>query len=130
MARPNELNPGTEVSYRIPLVLQTTGEEAIAVLTVERDQFRNAFTQQAMQIQLGTQVLDCPRRTTRIDDPAILTDGKNPKFEDWLLYMEDKLSANADHYSTPTLRLAYLTGKRCGKDRLAPGWLGLPTLAN
>lgn len=124
MARPNELNPGTEVSCRIPLVLQTTGEEAseeirhiktlckrivkeketlshelselqerikakeeaIAVLTVERDQFRNAFTQQAMQIQLGTQVLDCPRRTTRIDDPAILTDGKNPKFEDWLLY--------------------------------------------
>jgi transposase InsO family protein len=151
MARPNELNPGTEVSCRIPLVLQTTGEEAseeirhiktlckrivkeketlshelselqerikakeeaIAVLTVERDQFRNAFTQQAMQIQLGTQVLDCPRRTTRIDDPAILTDGKNPKFEDWLLYMEDKLSANADHYSTPTLRLAYVRS-RCG----------------
>ena len=28
MARPNELNPGTEVSCRIPLVLQTTGEEA------------------------------------------------------------------------------------------------------
>jgi hypothetical protein len=175
MARPNELNPGTEVSCRIPLVLQTTGEEAseeireeeflqycrgkpkrlfylvcnrieehittldrivkeketlnhelselqervkakeeaIAVLTVERDQFRNAFAQQALQMQLGTQGPDCPRRTTRIDDPAILTDGKNPKFEDWLLRMEDKLSANADHYSTPTLRLAYVRS-RCG----------------
>jgi len=176
MVRSNELNPGTEVSCRIPLVLRTTEEEAgeeireeeflqycrgnpkrlfhlvcnrveehittlnrivkekdtlnhevselqervkakeeaIAVLTVERDQFQNAFAQQALQMQLGTaQGPHCPRRTTRIADPAVLTDGKNPKFEDWLLRMEDKLSANADHYSTPTLRLAYVRS-RCG----------------
>jgi hypothetical protein len=89
-------------------------EEAIAVLTVERDQFQNAFTQQALQMQLGTaQGPDCPRRTTRITDLAVLTNGMNPKLEDWLLRMQDKVFANADHCSTPTLRLAYVRS-RCG----------------
>ena len=46
-------------------------------------------------------------------DTPILTDGKDPKFEDWVLLITDKLSANADHYPTAALRLAYVKS-RCG----------------
>ena len=33
------------------------------------------------------------RRTAKIPDPPVLTDGKDPKFEDWVLRVNDKLAA-------------------------------------
>ena len=52
-------------------------------------------------------------KSEKIPDPPILTDGKTPTFEDWLLQMEDKLAGNADRYPTPELRLIYVKS-RCG----------------
>src|ERR1700722_19792702 len=37
-------------------------------------------------------------RTTEISDPPKLSDGKDPAFEDWLLLIEQKLSATLMHY--------------------------------
>jgi hypothetical protein len=48
------------------------------------------------------------KKLTKIPDPPILTDGKEPKFEDWLLRIKDKLATNKDHYLTAALRLAYV----------------------
>jgi hypothetical protein len=84
---------------------------AILDLTEERDCFRDAFAQQALQNQNNPGA--APRKSTKIPDPPILTNGKNPTFEDWLSRMEDKLAANADRYQTPALRLAYVKS-RCG----------------
>lgn len=89
-------------------------DAAILDLTGERDRFRDAFAQQALQNydNPGSGPIP-PRKSVKIPDPPILTDGKEPTFEDWLLRMEDKLAANADHYPTPALRLAYVKS-RCG----------------
>jgi hypothetical protein len=39
-------------------------------------------------------------KSTKIPDPPILTDGKDPTFENWKLQMQGKLRVNADHYPT------------------------------
>jgi hypothetical protein len=56
-----------------------------------------------------------PRKLTKIPDPPMFSDGKNPTFEDWALAIYQKLDANADHYSTATLRKVYVTS-RCKGD--------------
>lgn len=47
----------------------------------------------------------------------MLTDGKEPRFEDWLLLMGQKLAANADHFDTPQLHMVYITSCCKGKAR-------------
>src|SRR6202007_414384 len=72
---------------------------AILDLTEERDRFRDAFAQQALQNQNNPGAGPvAPWKSTKISDPPILTNGKNPTFEDWLSCMEDKLAVNADRY--------------------------------
>jgi hypothetical protein len=53
-------------------------------------------------------------RTTKLPDPPVLTDGKDPKFTDWLSKMKAKLRANADHYTTEDLRMAYVENRTGG----------------
>ena len=56
-------------------------------------------------------------KSAKIPDPPLLTDGKEPCFEDWLLLMIQKLEANHDHYDSPQLHCAYMAsccdGKAC-----------------
>ena len=56
-------------------------------------------------------------KSAKIPDPLLLTDGKEPWFEDWLLLMTQKLEANHDHYDSPQLHHAYVAsccdGKAC-----------------
>jgi hypothetical protein len=93
-------------------------DRALRNLAEERDRYRDAFAVQALDAQTGGSARNSPapgstKRSTKIPDPPILTDGKDPKFEDWLLRIKDKLAANEDHYPTPALRLAYVKS-RCG----------------
>jgi hypothetical protein len=93
-------------------------DNALLTLAEERDRYRDAFAIQALDVQTGRSVWNSPapeatKKSTKIPDPPILTDGKDPKFEDWLLRIKDKLAANEDHYPTPSLRLAYVKS-RCG----------------
>jgi hypothetical protein len=97
-------------------------DKALAELVEERDRFRDAFAQEALVARNRGSICNSPapevtkkstEKSTKIPDPPILTDGKEPKFEDWLLRVEDKLAANADHYPTPAMRLAYVKS-RCG----------------
>lgn len=48
-------------------------------------------------------------KTTKIPDPPMLTVGKEPRFDDWLLLMNQKLAANTDHFNTSQLGMAYVT---------------------
>ena len=57
------------------------------------------------------------RKTTKIPNPPMLTDGKEPQFEDWLLLMSQKLAANEDHFDTSQLRMAYVASHCEGKAR-------------
>ncbi|OJJ85273.1 uncharacterized protein ASPGLDRAFT_1515759 [Aspergillus glaucus CBS 516.65] len=51
------------------------------------------------------------RKSAKIPDPPTLTDGKVLRFEDWLLLMNQNLAANADHFDTPQLRMAYVASR-------------------
>jgi hypothetical protein len=95
-------------------------DRALRNLAEERDRYRDAFAVQALDVQAGRSVRNSPEvtkksteKSTKIPDPPILTDGKEPKFEDWLLRIKDKLAANEDHYPTAALLLAYVKS-RCG----------------
>jgi hypothetical protein len=68
---------------------------------------------QALDIQTSRSAQNSPtpkktKKLTKIPNLPILTNGKEPKFEDWLLRIKDKLAANKDHYPTATLRLTYI----------------------
>jgi len=47
-------------------------------------------------------------KSTKLPDGQVLVDGKDPKFESWLIDVEGKLEANADHYPTAQARMAYV----------------------
>ena len=104
-------------------------DDEILELTAEKDRYKNVL---AERLRAGRKVVyaDSPirgsvgvesrgsvppeeRRSIQIPDPPVLTDGTDPDFEGWVLSVEDKLAANADHFSTPALRLAYVKS-RCG----------------
>ena len=51
----------------------------------------------------------------KLPNPPILTDGKDPEFEDWESRMRNKLKANSDHYYTEALRMAYVENRVGGK---------------
>ena len=48
------------------------------------------------------------RKSTKLPDPPVLTDGKDPNYDLWAKRMKSKLNANADYYPTENLRMAYL----------------------
>ncbi|KAI9036251.1 uncharacterized protein KD926_002160 [Aspergillus affinis] len=54
-------------------------------------------------------------RSTKIPDPPMLNNGEDPSFENWQLAIHQKMTANADHYPTAELRIAYVTS-RCEGD--------------
>lgn len=49
------------------------------------------------------------KRSAKIPDPPLLTDGVKPPINDWLSAIRTKLDANADHYETEKLRIAYVS---------------------
>lgn len=51
------------------------------------------------------------KRSAKIPDPELLTDGITPNIEDWIVEMEAKLIANADHYDTEDLRITYINSR-------------------
>lgn len=48
-------------------------------------------------------------KSTKIPDPEVFTSGvKEPQFKHWLLQIEGKLVANADHFPTEAQRMTYV----------------------
>jgi hypothetical protein len=101
-------------------------DKALAELIKEYNHFQDTFAQEALVARNRGLIYNLPvpevtkkltKKLTKIPDPPILTDRKEPKFKDWLLHVKDKLAANANHYPTPAMRLAYV--KSCYSRRAA-----------
>ncbi|OJD25419.1 hypothetical protein ACJ73_03209 [Blastomyces percursus] len=91
----------------------------------ERDEYRNEYAALAREyhaMRRSPIPLDRPQRSVKLPDPPLLTDGKDPKFEDWYSKMRGKLEGNADHYTTEALRMAYVESRTGGDaaDHLKP----------
>ncbi|KAJ9267363.1 hypothetical protein DTO195F2_596 [Paecilomyces variotii] len=84
----------------------------IQILVQERDKYRNATAEYALRFHRGGSLAAWNKR-----DPPLLTDGKNPKFEDWVVQMKSKLKTNVDHYyyDNESLRIAYVQSRLGGK---------------
>src|SRR4030081_1272706 len=53
-------------------------------------------------------------KSTKIPDPPLLTDGKEPTFESWKLQIQGKLRVNADHFPTDEAQMTYIFGRTGG----------------
>jgi hypothetical protein len=53
-------------------------------------------------------------KSSKIPDPPVLTDGKDPTFESWKLQIRDKLRTNADHFPTDEAKMAYVFSRTGG----------------
>jgi hypothetical protein len=53
-------------------------------------------------------------KSTKIPNPPLLMDGKEPTFESWKLQIQGKLRVNADHFQSDEARMAYVFGRTSG----------------
>lgn len=95
-------------------------EQELDEVKTTRDMFANELAQntvrQSRQVNFDGPG-NCKQKTAKIPDPPMLTDGKEPRFDDWMLLMTQKLEANSDHFDTPQLRRAYVASRCDGKAR-------------
>src|SRR5436190_16594971 len=57
-------------------------------------------------------------KSAKIPDPPLLTDGKDPTFDNWKIQIVSKLEVNADHFATEQACMTYVfshTGGRCSE---------------
>lgn len=103
----------------------TTLEGQLAEAVDERDEYRVAYAALAREHHAerrSSTPTENPRRSMKLPDPPMLTDGREPKFENWLSKMKGKLEGNADHYTTEALKMAYINSRTEGEasDHLKP----------
>jgi hypothetical protein len=55
------------------------------------------------------------KRSTKMPDPPMFSDGKDVKFKDWKTEMKRKLLLNEDHYPTAAYRLVYVNSRCEGR---------------
>jgi hypothetical protein len=71
-----------------------------------------------------------PRRIVQIKDPAPFTGTDDPKVNDWIFDMRNKLTQNSSEFDSETLKIAYTARLVAGsardliRDRLEPGSVG------
>jgi hypothetical protein len=53
-------------------------------------------------------------KSTKLPDPPIFTDGKDPTFERWRVQTQDKLRVNADHFQSTEAKKAYVFSRTGG----------------
>jgi len=101
-------------------------DEQISWLVAKCEDYKEQIIQMVMQQGAGsvhgTPAPEAFCKSTKLPDPPILTDGKDPKFDDWLSKMENKLLANEDHYPNEAMHMAYVQNCVGGTaaDHLAP----------
>jgi hypothetical protein len=86
----------------------------LANQTLDRDRLADVL--QSLSQRLGqTKSPAAPIKSTKIPDPPILTDGKDPTFESWKLQIRGKLQVNANHFQSEEARMTYVFN-RTGRD--------------
>ena len=63
-------------------------------------------------------IVEAGRKTTKMLDAPMLSDGKVVRFETWETVMRQKLEANANHYLLPIYRKLYIQSRYEGKAQL------------
>jgi hypothetical protein len=70
---------------------------------------RDTAQDMVSRMESGTLVLGVKySKSIKLPDGQVLVDGKDPKFESWLIDIEGKLKANTDYYLTTQARMVYV----------------------
>jgi hypothetical protein len=79
-------------------------------LLAKKKDFRDTIIQLTMSARGGTPAAAGSelKKSTKIADPELLDNDKNPKFEHWLSCIQNKLKSNINHFPTEDLRMAYV----------------------
>lgn len=62
--------------------------------------------------RIGT--LNGTSKSAKIPDPPLLTDGKEPTFDNWRIQVNGKLEVNTDHFATEQACMTYVFGRTSG----------------
>ena len=91
-------------------------EEQADDLIDERNRLQRTVVHLAASHTVSREASATPtEKSVKIPNPPVLTNGKDPEFEDWESRIRNKLKANADHYNTEVLRIAYVENRTGGK---------------
>jgi len=88
-------------------------QEQQAVIDRQRQRLRDMAARAEREETPTTTASQYEKRSTKLPDAPVLTDGKEPQFTAWLIQIQGKLEANADHYPTEALKISYVA-TRCG----------------
>src|SRR5208282_1038808 len=69
-----------------------------------------AFTQRLARDDTPT----TSAKSAKIPDPPVLTDGKDPTFDNWKIQITGKLQVNSDHFATEQARITYVFSRTSG----------------
>lgn len=93
-------------------------ENQIDELITERDEYKTAYAEAQLHSRNSTIETTKPSgKSEKVPDPPVLTDGKEPKFEDWMIEMKGKFVANADCFDSDQMKQVYLISRTGGLAR-------------
>ena len=108
-------NPQAEIERLRALLAAAEARAAQTEGTLSAEQTMTMLTESIVRAldRSGTSP-EGPKRTIKIPDPPILTDGLDPTFESWKIQIQAKLSVNADHFTNNAARIAYVFSRTSG----------------
>lgn len=84
--------------------LQDKGNQ-IDELMAERDEYKTAYAEAQLRSRGSTvESTKQSSKSEKVPDPPLLTDGKEPKFKDWMIEMKGKFMANADRFDNNQMK--------------------------
>ena len=117
-----EENPNYKLEYEKERKKKEEARTALDRVQLARDHLQQQV--QDLQHQLrrsregsidSIQVQTPARRSEKFPHPSILTDGKEPQWNDWISQMSSKLKINQNHFDNEIARIAYVKSRTGGK---------------
>lgn len=100
-----------EVNDKIDELRTAYDEQVITIIEADgRIEFLEGQLRDARQSTPSTVSMH-HQRSIKIPDPPMFTDGKEIDWDTWVAAMRSKLTANDDHFSTESLRIAYVQSR-------------------
>jgi hypothetical protein len=85
--------------------------QEMAELMIQNEQLQSELLQALRQNRQDTPKNSHSRKSLKLPDPPVFTDGTTMKFSDWLSRMKNKFKVNQDHFPTEEIKLAYAEGR-------------------
>jgi hypothetical protein len=91
-------------------------DQAMMDLIEERDRFKHVAEYMDQRQRSSVSPEAEPRsKTLKLPDPPILTDGKNPRYDDWVSLIKRRFVILAQHYPTAEHQIAYVQTRLGGR---------------